>query len=84
MLTCEPTIMQYTARTDVSVILVDVDCLRKVVGGRTDVVDRFTELVQPRRERAEEARTFMSENDQAITIQDLVQRLDQVFKGHTG
>lgn len=81
MLTNEPAGMQYTARTDVSVITVDVECLRKVAAGKDDITEQFAELVQRRRRRAEDARSFTADHTQAVTIQDIVRRIDRVFRG---
>ena len=83
MLTNEPAAMQYTASTDVSVIQVDMECLRRVASGQQGITEQFAELVHRRRERAEEARTFVQDDGQAVTFQDLVRRVDSVFRGGT-
>lgn len=81
MLTCEPAAMQYAARTDVSIIRVDIDCLRKVVGNRAEITAKFAELVHNRRQLADDVRTFLPEQmQQAVTLQDLVRRVDRVFR----
>ncbi len=81
MLTGEPAVMQYSARTDVSVMRIDVECLRKAVVGRDGLTEQFAELVQRRRERADEARIFVQDSGQPVTLQDLVRRVDRVFRG---
>lgn len=81
MLTNEPAGMQYTARTDVSVITVDVECLRKVATGKDHITEQFAELVQRRRKRADDARSFTADSADAVTIQDIVRRIDRVFRG---
>ena len=81
LLTCEPAGMQYTARSDVSIITVDIDCLRKVVAGKDSIIEQFAELVQHRRKRADDAKSFKVESNQAVTFQDMVRRIDRVFRG---
>ncbi|WP_299288237.1 mechanosensitive ion channel domain-containing protein [uncultured Tateyamaria sp.] len=83
MLTNEPAAMQYLASTDVSIIRVNVDCLRKVVSGRDGITEQFAQLVQHRRQRAEDAKTYVQDSGQAVTFQDLVRRVDRVFRGGT-
>ena len=83
MLTCEPAAMQYSARTDVSVISIDIECLRKVVAGQDGIIEQFAELVLHRRERADEARTFVHDSGQSVTFQDLVRRVDRAFRTGT-
>ena len=81
MLTGEPAAMQYAARTDVSIIRVDIDCLRKTLADRDDVTSQFAELVHRRRQLAEEARSVgLDQPQQTVTLQDLVRRIDRVFR----
>ena len=81
MLTDEPTAMQYSARTDVSIIRVDIECLRKVAAGQSGITKQFAELVQTRRARADEARTYVHDVGQTNTFQDLLRRVDNVIRG---
>lgn len=81
LLTNEPAGMQYSARTDVSVITVNIECLRKVATGKDDITEQFAKLVQRRRERADEAKSFTADTNQAVTFQDMVRRIDRVFRG---
>ena len=83
LLTCEPAGMQYAASSDVSIITVDIDCLRKVAAGKEDIIEQFAELVQRRRKRAEDAKSFTTVSNQAVTFQDMVRRIDRVFRGST-
>ena len=81
MLTCEPSGMQFAARSDVSLITVDIDCLRKVAAGKEDITEQFAELVQRRKKRADDAKSFTVNSKQAVTFPDMVRRIDQVFRG---
>ena len=81
MLASEPAAMQYMARSDVSLIRVDIECLQKVVAGKEAIIEQFAELIQRRRERADNAKSFTVDTDQAVTFQDLVRRVDRVFRG---
>lgn len=81
MLTNEPAAMQYTAHSDVSVIRVDIECLRKVAEGKEGITEQFAELVQRRRELANNAKSFTDESDASVTFQDLVRRVDRVIRG---
>ena len=81
MLTCEPAGMQYAARSDVSIITVDIDCLRKVAVGKQGITEQFAELVQSRRKRADDAKSYTVDSNQAVTFQDMVRRIDRVFRG---
>ena len=81
MLTHEPAAMRYTARSDASVIRVDIECLRKVADGKEGITERFAELVQRRRELADNAKSFSDDANPAVTFQDLVRRVDRVIRG---
>lgn len=81
LLTNEPAAMQYAAQSDVSVIRVDIGCLQKVVGGNESIIEQFAELAQRRRERADDAKSYTTDTEQAVTFQDLVRRVDRVFRG---
>ena len=81
MLTCEPAGMQFAARSDVSVIIIDIDCLRKVAADKEGIIEQFAELVQRRKERADDAKSINVDNSQAVTFQDMVRRIDRVFRG---
>ena len=83
LLTCEPTGMQYAASSDVSIITVDIDCLRKVAAGKEGIIEQFAELVQRRKKRADDAKSFTTVNNEAVTFQDMVRRVDRVFRGST-
>jgi len=80
MLTRAPAAMQYTASTDVTVIRVDIECLRRVLGGREDITQKFAELFQNRRRDADEARNMAPDMREAVTLQDLVRRVDRAFR----
>ncbi|WP_317056563.1 mechanosensitive ion channel domain-containing protein [Roseovarius rhodophyticola] len=82
MLTGEPAAMQYAARSDVSIIRVDIGCLRQVVAGKEGITEQFAELVQRRRDRADDAKSYTTDTEQAVTFQDLVRRVDRVFRGN--
>ncbi|MDB3935588.1 mechanosensitive ion channel family protein [Granulosicoccus sp.] len=81
MLTCEPAVMQYAARSDVSIITIDIECLRKVSAGKEGITEQFAELVQRRRKRADDAKSYTVDSNQAVTFQDMVRRIDRVFRG---
>jgi small-conductance mechanosensitive channel/CRP-like cAMP-binding protein len=81
LLTNEPTEMQYAARSEVSIITVDIDCLRQVAAGKEDIIEKFAELVQRRRKRADDAKSFTVDSKQAVTFPDIVRRIDRVFRG---
>lgn len=81
MLMSEPAAMQYKACSDVSVIRIEIECLRKVVAGKPGINEKFAELVHRRRERADDAKSYTVESNQAVTFQDLVRNVDRVFRG---
>lgn len=81
MLTCEAASMQYRARSDVSVITINIACLQKVAAGNEGIIEQFAALVHRRRKRADDAKSFNVEGDQAVTFQDMVRRIDRVFRG---
>ena len=81
MLVCEPAAMRYSARTDVSIIRVDIDCFRKIVAGRETITEQFAELLHRRRQLADEVRTVSPQAPhQTVTFQDIVRRIDRVFR----
>ena len=84
MLIGEPAEMRYEARTDVAIITVDIDCLREVAAGKESITEQFAELLQSRRKRADEAKSFIVESNVSVTFEDMVRRIDRVFRrsGH--
>ena len=62
-------------------IRVDIGCLRKVVAERPEITEKFAELVHRRRQMAEDVRELMPDQmPEAVTLQDLVRRVDRVFR----
>ncbi len=76
MLANEPASLEFQAASDVTVLRVDIACLRSVLSDRPDLADAFAEIVQRRMQLAEEAREAANRPVPHLTLQDLVRRIE--------
>jgi small-conductance mechanosensitive channel len=71
MLTTEPSFEEFVARSDVTLIRVDLDCLRTVVDSRPELKDKLVELVKQRWDLAEAARVQSRRRTRRLTLRDI-------------
>ncbi|WP_242475351.1 mechanosensitive ion channel family protein [Thiohalocapsa halophila] len=71
MLTTEPSFEEFIARSDVTLIRVDLDCLRAIVDARPELKDKLVELVKQRWDLAEAARAQSRRRTRRLSMRDI-------------
>jgi CRP-like cAMP-binding protein len=71
MLTTEPSFEEFIARSDVTLIRVDLDCVRTIVDARPELKDKLVELVKQRWDLAEAARVQSRRRTRRLTMRDI-------------
>jgi small-conductance mechanosensitive channel len=80
MITTVPSVLQFTALTDVSLIRIDTACLRSVLADRPDLSEDFAKIVKQRLERAEEVRLGAQRSPAKLTLQDILRRIELMLR----
>ena len=75
MITTDPSTLQLTALTDVSLIRIDTRCLRSVLADRPDLVEDFAKIVKQRMDRAEEVKLGAQRSTTKLSAQDILRRI---------
>ena len=76
MITTDPSTLQFTALTDVSLIRIDTRCLRSVLADRPDLAEHFAKIVKQRMDRAEEVRLGAQMSSTKLSFQDILRRIE--------
>jgi small-conductance mechanosensitive channel len=76
MITTDPSTLQFTALTDVSLIRIDTRCLRSVLADRPDLAEDFAKIVKQRMDRAEEVRLGAQRSSTKLSFQDILRRIE--------
>jgi small-conductance mechanosensitive channel len=76
MITTNPSVLEFTALTDVAVIRIDTGCLRSLLEDRPDLAEQFAKIVKQRMERVEEVRMGSKEPEARLSFQDIVRRIE--------
>jgi small-conductance mechanosensitive channel len=71
MLTTEPSFEEFVAKSDVTLIRVDLNCVRSIVDARPALKDSLVALVKQRWDLAEAARTQSRRRSQRLTMRDI-------------
>jgi len=77
MLTDIPSFLKFTALTDVTLIRIDMNCLRSVLAERKDLSEAFAKLVEQRIERANQVRRETKKPSTSFSFQDILRRIEQ-------
>lgn len=76
MITTDPSILEFTALTDVTLIRVDTSCLKSVLADRPDLAEDFAKIVKQRMDRAEEVRLGAQRSSTKLSFQDILRRVE--------
>jgi CRP-like cAMP-binding protein len=83
MLTTEPSIEEFSAKSDVTLIRIDLDCLRTVVNARPELKDNLVKLVKARLDTIEAARAQSRQRARRLTLRDIRNGLERRLRhGH--
>jgi small-conductance mechanosensitive channel len=71
MLTSEPSFLEHTAKTDVTLVQIDLDCLREVVKARPELEGPLAAAVKSRLDAAEAARAQSRRSERRLSLRDI-------------
>jgi CRP-like cAMP-binding protein len=77
MLMEAPSFLQFTAETTVTLIRIDIECLRRILVKRTDLHDEFAIIMKQRMDNAQDARQASPQIEKRFTIRDFLRRMEQ-------
>ncbi|KAA6184018.1 mechanosensitive ion channel [Thiohalocapsa marina] len=81
MLTPEPSFLEYVANTDVTLIRVDLDCVRDIVAARPELSDRLAAVVKARLDVAEAARAVSRRDARRLSLRDIRASVERRIRG---
>ncbi|KXX65155.1 mechanosensitive ion channel family protein [Marichromatium gracile] len=79
MLTNDPSFLEFTAKSDVSLIRIDLDCVRRIVAARPELAERLAGVVKARLDTAEAARTASRQPVRRLSLRDISRRIETVM-----
>lgn len=79
MFTDQPTLFNYTAQTDVTLIRVDLDCIQDVLKRHHELADRYAIIIKQRLDEAELLRTPYNQSASTTATLQQVKRLVKKF-----
>lgn len=77
MLTDVPSFLRFTALTDVTLIRIDMNCLRSILTERKDLSEAFARVVEKRIERANQVRRETKNPKLSFSFQDILRRIEK-------
>ncbi|EXJ13568.1 mechanosensitive ion channel family protein [Imhoffiella purpurea] len=76
MLTTDPSFLEFTAKSDVSLIRIDLDCIRGLVSERPELAERLAGVVKERLDAAEAARVASRQPARSLSMRDIRDRIE--------
>ncbi|MGJ8544643.1 MAG: mechanosensitive ion channel family protein [Sulfitobacter sp.] len=77
MLMDTPSFLQFTASSNVTLIRIDIQCLRRILVNRPDLHDEFAILMKQRMDAAKDIRLAGAAGDAKFGIKDFLRRFEQ-------
>ncbi|MEP3300009.1 MAG: mechanosensitive ion channel family protein [Pseudoruegeria sp.] len=77
MLMDNPAFLQFKASTNVTLIRIDIDCLRLILANRTDLHAEFAGIMKQRMDAAHNVRLSSDQIEKRFTFQDFLRRLEK-------
>jgi CRP-like cAMP-binding protein len=81
MLSHEPGFLDLVADTDVTLIRIDLDCVRAIVGARPELAEMLTQVVKERLDAAEAARVASRQPAKRLTLLDIRFGVERRMRG---
>lgn len=72
-----PSFLTFKASTNVTLIRIDIECLRRILAGRPDLQDEFAVIMKQRMDKAQNVRSAGVLDEKRFTIRDVLRRMDQ-------
>jgi len=76
MLTTDPSFLEYTAKSDVNLIRIDLECVRGLLSERPELSERLAEVVKERLDAAEAARFASRQPARSLSMRDIRERIE--------
>lgn len=71
MLSTEPSFLEFVAKSDVTLIAIELDCLRKIVEARPNLAEQLSAVVKGRLDAAEAARVASRQPARRLSLRDI-------------
>lgn len=72
-----PSFLTFKASTNVTLVSIDIECLRRLLLNRPDIHDEFAIIMNERMQTAEVVRASGGQTDRRFTMKDFLRRLEQ-------
>jgi len=80
MMTTCPSILEFAALTDVTLIRIDINCLKSVLADRPDLSNEFAKIVKQRFDRTEKVRLDAQKPVTRLTFQDITRHIEKLLR----
>ncbi len=81
ILTTEPTFLEFIAKTDVTLVRIDLECIRSIVSSRPELADVLSRVIKERLEAAEAARVASRQTAKRLSLRDIKQGIERRLRG---
>jgi CRP-like cAMP-binding protein len=75
-----PAFLQFTASTNVTLIRIDIVCLRGVLTNRPDLHEAFAEIMKQRMDAAQDVRLASNKSETRHTFRDVLHRIEMLVR----
>ena len=72
---------KFVANTDVTLIRVDLDCVRAIVDARPELAEMLTQVIKDRLDAAEAARVASRQPAKRLTLRDIRLGVERLIRG---
>lgn len=76
MLTKDPSFLEFSAKSDISLIRIELECVRALISARPELAERLARIVKQRLDAAEAARTASRQPVRRLSLRDIRQRIE--------
>jgi CRP-like cAMP-binding protein len=84
MFSPDPSFLEYVAKTDVTLIRIDTDCVRQVVGARPELAEGLAAVIKDRLDAAEAARVQSRRPARRLTLREIRREIEQRVRAPRG
>jgi CRP-like cAMP-binding protein len=71
MLTPDPSFLEFVAKTDVTLIRIDLDCVRRIISARPELAEKLAASIKDRLDSADAARVQSRQPAPKLTLRDI-------------
>ncbi|ESQ12014.1 MAG: mechanosensitive ion channel [Thiohalocapsa sp. PB-PSB1] len=81
MLVTEPSLLEFVANTDVTLIRIDLDCVTDIISARPELAEILSAVIKERLEAAEAARAASQQPTKRLTLTDIRLGVERRMRG---